>query len=81
MVDAATDTRTDTVAARGGGTRADVIAAVKAMYCGGTRDTGGQRVLHGASLVVVCREILGQSRGCSVVPQDRYANASTYVCA
>ncbi len=39
MVDAAADTRTDTVAARGGGTRADVIAVVKAMYCGGTEAT------------------------------------------
>ncbi len=33
LVDAAADTRTDAVAARGGGTRADVIAVVKALYC------------------------------------------------
>ncbi len=33
MVDAAADERTDAVAARGGGTRADVVAVVKAMYC------------------------------------------------
>ena len=38
MLDAAADERTDAVAARGGGTRADVIAVVKAMYCGGTRE-------------------------------------------
>ncbi len=43
MVDAAADTRTDTVAARGGGTRADLIAVVKAMYCDGTREAVRQR--------------------------------------
>ena len=36
MVDAAADERTDAIAARGGGTRADVIAVVKAIYCEGT---------------------------------------------